>query len=216
MKCSICEVVKADEDFGLVAPDNKVMWTICNSCMDRSMQNSQIAPDGKTIFIYVLTEMDGAIRYVGQTHDPSTRLKQHLAESRPTNARNNNKRKAAWIQSLLSVGQKPQMLILEVTTLEQRDEREQYWIKKLSSTCHLLNGEHTHSRNSRGPQSPDGSFYSRMFTFIVSDEQRVAIDAARGRVSLAQFVRDAVGAAVEAAGAEWAEDPRVGGKRPSK
>lgn len=48
---------------------------------------------------------------------------------------------------------------------------------------------------------------------VVTPQQRAAIDRARGGVSLAQWVRDAVGARVEAQGIDWPPDPQVGGDR---
>lgn len=79
-------------------------------------------------FIYALTDPNTSeVRYVGKSDYPLNRLFKHLQEAR--NNKGRNKHKIHWIQSLLSNGLIPQLVILEEILLEEDWEgKEQYWI----------------------------------------------------------------------------------------
>ena len=50
-------------------------------------------------------------------------------------------------------------------------------------------------------------------SFMLLKEQRQAIDAARGDVSMTRFILRAVGMAVKAAGVDWPEDNTQPGRK---
>ena len=91
-------------------------------------------------FIYELYDpRTDIIGYLGITIDPNERYKQHLSMS------DNNRKKNAWIGSMLAEGVKPGMRIREV--IENDDERafqqEKYWIRHyLEQGINLTNIEY--------------------------------------------------------------------------
>jgi DNA-binding XRE family transcriptional regulator len=75
------------------------------------------------VFIYALCEPDtGAVRYVGLTNRPSTRLNQHIHDT-------TNQQKQEWLAGLQAKGLLPQKLILEqVSDADDWPSIEQRWI----------------------------------------------------------------------------------------
>jgi len=78
------------------------------------------------VWVYGLVDpRTDQIRYVGQSVDPVERLAAHLEECYQEQSE-----KAEWIQELKKLGLVPRQIILERTTSELWEEREQYWIAK--------------------------------------------------------------------------------------
>jgi group I intron endonuclease len=88
------------------------------------------------IYIYALKEIDADfldIRWVGQTNNPHTRLIKHKSDLRPCV----NKHKVNWIKS---INKNIELIILEETTDELADLREEFWISDLKNKgLNLLN-----------------------------------------------------------------------------
>jgi hypothetical protein len=57
---------------------------------------------------------DRAVRYIGKSRNPKSRLKQHIAEA----LENDNTEKKRWIRRLLASGQKPVLIIAGSFTTE--------------------------------------------------------------------------------------------------
>lgn len=78
----------------------------------------------RTTFIYVLNDpRDGRLRYVGKADDPLKRWYQHLSTSESQDHR------GAWIRSLLAVGLKPELEVLEEIPHEGWQEIEREYIR---------------------------------------------------------------------------------------
>lgn len=77
------------------------------------------------IFIYGLKDpRDNKIRYVGWTKDIKKRLINHITPSRiKKNTHKNN-----WIKQLLSLNLKPEIIIIEEVSYDNRLQKEKYWI----------------------------------------------------------------------------------------
>lgn len=88
-------------------------------------------------FVYVLEDpRDGEIRYVGVTENPKARYGHHCRLSENIGKRAH---RARWICSLLELGLKPEMVLLE--RADDWDEAERRWIRNLRAIgCHLVNG----------------------------------------------------------------------------
>jgi len=77
----------------------------------------------KTVYIYGLEDPTiDEIRYVGKTTNLKNRLYDHI------HTQDVNKHKKSWIASLIEIGAKPKMIILEKTNETEWEEREKYWI----------------------------------------------------------------------------------------
>jgi hypothetical protein len=75
------------------------------------------------VFIYVLIDpVQGLVRYVGKTHAPYFRLRQHLVETGAEAIRN-------WLDELGRDGVSPVMAIVDVTEVGRADESELEWIQ---------------------------------------------------------------------------------------
>jgi hypothetical protein len=89
-------------------------------------------------FIYALVDpRDNAVRYVGQTNEPSNRFSQHTTAKPMTNLA-----KHEWIQELKAQGLEPRFEILECINDSAAvvDEREFYWIQHfLENNVELTN-----------------------------------------------------------------------------
>ena len=87
--------------------------------------------------IYVFADDDGDIVYVGQTRkDFRRRHMQHLQKAEIYDNPFSN-----WLRTRLQAGHIPSMYVLEIAYWAHLNEREQYWIKKLSGPK-LLNIKH--------------------------------------------------------------------------
>lgn len=87
------------------------------------------------IYIYGLVDPNtNKIRYVGKTQNLDERFQAHFRPSilKPRTRKNN------WIKSLIWKNQKPRLVILEMTTKENWQEREQYWIAHLRKLNYKL------------------------------------------------------------------------------
>lgn len=88
------------------------------------------------IHIYGLTEPNSEfVRYVGYAKNLDGRFRSHLKEA----AIKAGTHKLYWLRKLFREGKQPGIVTLEVTTVEHRVEREQYWIAKLKLTNNLVN-----------------------------------------------------------------------------
>lgn len=77
-------------------------------------------------YIYGLKDPNtGEIRYIGKANNPKARFSQHLALTKTDTSRH----KKSWIESLLRVGQKPELVILERVPETQWEDREIWWIQ---------------------------------------------------------------------------------------
>lgn len=89
-----------------------------------------------TTSIYVLIDpRTNEVRYVGKTVNPVRRLWSHINDKTVCHRTN-------WIKSLLGLGLKPKMSIIE--SMDSSDdslwqERERYWVEYYSKTCRLTN-----------------------------------------------------------------------------
>ena len=88
--------------------------------------------------IYVLVDpRDGAVRYVGLTVDPKSRLRHHM-----TTARQQVTRKERWLWELKSHDLVPVMRVLETVDIDVAREVETRWIEHyLDEGADLTNGE---------------------------------------------------------------------------
>ena len=77
------------------------------------------------MIIYALADpRDGAIRYIGQTEKPSTRLQQHRNPTPKSKAP-----VAWWVRKLKALGLRPFMLpLFSIEHIEDADEAERVWI----------------------------------------------------------------------------------------
>lgn len=88
------------------------------------------------IFIYALIDpITDDIKYIGKTSNPKRRYTQHIST-----VGEKNQNKTNWINSLISNGLLPKMIILETCNHHEWKNKERYWIKKFrDSGCDLLN-----------------------------------------------------------------------------
>lgn len=100
----------------------------------------------KKVYIYGLFDpRDNALRYVGKTIKPKTRLWEHVYNSRK---RETDKDK--WIAELIELGLSPTFEILEQTDEEGWPDAEKMWISKsIADGCDLFNV------SEGGPNPPD-------------------------------------------------------------
>jgi hypothetical protein len=76
------------------------------------------------VYIYGLKDpRTNEIRYIGKSNNPERRYSQHFA------ANDDNSHKCNWIKSLKRKGLRPELVILEITTPEEWEEREKHWIE---------------------------------------------------------------------------------------
>lgn len=87
-------------------------------------------PRNRPTYIYGLCDPGSStVRYVGKTFNVRDRLAQHLYKKRVTV--NGMNPCATWIDSLKESGQRPDLIVLEETTEEEWEAKEQEWIKTL-------------------------------------------------------------------------------------
>lgn len=97
-------------------------------------------------YIYALSDpRTGAVRYVGQTVSaPAVRLKNHLTGARRGYKRSHS---ACWIVSLLAVGVRPELRVLQEAPVEEIDAAEVAWIAKAPILGWDLVNHHPGGRN---------------------------------------------------------------------
>jgi len=83
----------------------------------------------KIYYIYGLTDpLSGIIRYIGKSSNPKSRFREHFQ------IRENPKtHKEKWINSLIRLGLKPELIIIETTTKDQASIAEIFWIAEYRS-----------------------------------------------------------------------------------
>ena len=109
------------------------------------------------MFVYLLLDNSGEIRYVGQTiKDPQERLKEHLW---PT-ALLKRGHKNHWINSMLAKGERPTVQILQtLNSIEELNAAEIYWIDFLKKAgCNLTND----TAGGEGLRNPNEETRARM------------------------------------------------------
>ncbi len=94
----------------------------------------------KTVYIYSLCDpTTKEVRYVGKTANPFNRFWGHIGEAK-NKKKGKNKEKAEWIRSLLDLGIRPELNILEEVLTDEWEEKEIYWIDKcIQDGNNLLN-----------------------------------------------------------------------------
>lgn len=110
--------------------------------------------DGK---IYLLTDPDGKIRYVGQTIGKLYyRLSQHLncVKHEKTHKRN-------WIKSLLDRGEKPQIVLVEdgIDNFDDLNDAEIFYMKKFEELGCKLTNSRPGGKNGGNPYMKKGMFF---------------------------------------------------------
>jgi len=95
----------------------------------------------KTVYIYILKDLNNNIRYVGKTTNIKRRLYSHIAETKL----NKSKRYVLnWIRQLLLNNQKPILEVIEECNENNWQEREIYWInyykQLIPNLCNLCDG----------------------------------------------------------------------------
>lgn len=91
----------------------------------------------RTVKIYVLKHPQTmSIHYVGRSLNPKARYRCHIHLAKKSIHKN---KKDAWICSLINIGLKPIMEIIDVTTEVDAIQKEKYWIQKLRETNDLKN-----------------------------------------------------------------------------
>ena len=91
--------------------------------------------ESQTGYVYTLNDpRTGEPKYVGATQDPKTRLYGHEHGATSDKVKQ-------WIDELEDEGQRPEMLVVEVTNLKELSKAEQQVISRLSQEWELLNSE---------------------------------------------------------------------------
>jgi group I intron endonuclease len=92
--------------------------------------------ENTTVFIYALKCPDTLqVRYIGKAKNPQKRLQLHLIPSQ----RRSHTHKNHWLSSLLALGKKPILEILERTTEAEWQERERFYIQEYRQLSELTN-----------------------------------------------------------------------------
>ncbi len=103
--------------------------------------------DKNTTFIYALLDPRwGCIRYIGKADDPKRRYNAHFSKSELSP----NTKKVTWFKSLLALGLKPILVVLEEVAQENWEEAEMRWI----AWCHSVPG---YPKLTNGTIGGDGS-----------------------------------------------------------
>jgi hypothetical protein len=97
-------------------------------------------------YVYALVDpSEQKVAYIGQTKSPKTRM---YAHTKMGNHFAGIDRKYAsklfmWLSDMVIKGVKPEMVIVEITTLEKVAEREMWWLSKFEELgIELVNGDH--------------------------------------------------------------------------
>lgn len=76
-----------------------------------------------TTFIYILIcPIDGLVKYVGKSNNPTKRLKDHLLDFRCMDFH-----KATWIRQLRAAKKKPELIVIDEVSLFDWKFWEQWW-----------------------------------------------------------------------------------------
>ncbi len=119
-----------------------------------------------TVLIYGLYDpRTDALRYIGKTK--SARCKVRLMEHCSSKTIKQRHHRSVWIQSLLKLGLKPEMRVIEETTEQCWQERERFWVEYF---------RHRGADLTNTTDGGDGGATMRGKTF--SDDHRKAISAA--------------------------------------
>ena len=115
------------------------------------------------VYIYALVDpTDGQPRYVGKTTGTlAKRRADHIHRSK--SGRNH---KNCWLRKLAKQGLKPEIVLLEVTTEEEWEGREKFWIADYRSKYNLTNvadggGTNIHTYGEESPKSKHSKEYVR-------------------------------------------------------
>jgi hypothetical protein len=94
--------------------------------------------------IYTLIDpLDNLVRYVGQSVDYKERLRQHIHEAR--SKKGNGTHKSNWIYSLLQLGRKPVIQVIEYCSVENANIRESFYINLYKKQIEALGKDLTNS-----------------------------------------------------------------------
>lgn len=135
-------------------------------------------------YIYVLTDPDTyEIRYIGKTHDPSTRLKQHYSSLNKKTYKNH------WVKSLKAKGKKPFMVVICEVEEKWIDELEKLFIhtmrqnpeNKLTNICDGGEGAcgRRHSELTKKKMSISRKGLLKGRTHVISEETRRKMSEAK-------------------------------------
>jgi hypothetical protein len=131
-------------------------------------------PNDREIFIYALIDpRNGAVRYVGQTVSIPRRVISHRRHALETTKTH----KAAWIRSLLDAGYEPQIVVLETTTVEGKDQAEKKWIQHYRDA-----GANLTNLTDGGEGTPGGNIGNQNWKLRTPEGNQRIGDAHRGKV----------------------------------
>lgn len=98
---------------------------------ERASKPVTFAVQNRPAYIYGLCDPGSStIRYIGKTVNIKSRLAQHLYKAQTTTYKMNPC--AVWIDELKLNGQRPDLIVLEETTEDEWEAKEQEWIKTLT------------------------------------------------------------------------------------
>jgi len=90
------------------------------------------------VYIYVLKDPSGVVRYVGKATNVTTRLRSHICESK--NPKHAHTRKNRWLSKLMDDGKLPVLEVVESVIVSKWEESERHWIVHFKSLgCDLTN-----------------------------------------------------------------------------
>ena len=93
-------------------------------------------PLPQTTWIYILSDpVTREVRYVGKSNDPQHRLRVHIRNSEEATHR------GRWVKHLKSLGLEPLLDIIDEVSVDEWQEREQYWIQYYRSQGAPLTNE---------------------------------------------------------------------------
>ena len=125
-KCPRCKQTKPSFDFQNL---NGQCTQACTKCLKKASDYRKSKNQAPVVYVLV-DPRDSRIFYVGCTRMPKVRLAQHLRDAHNPNITNPEKKKQ--IREIQSCGLTPIFVPLEITTLQQQEFAEKYWIKRLA------------------------------------------------------------------------------------
>lgn len=150
IETQICNTCLKSKGISLFAKHGTGYHRICNECKAsyQRERRKKRREQAQAWYIYTLVDpRDNAIRYVGQTYTPRTRVMGHMADARNGTV---NPAKNAWLNELAQNNLLPRMDIIEETTEDLVSAREVYWIAEMIRRGNnLLNAPlyNTHGRD---------------------------------------------------------------------